>query len=80
MKKGDLIKIKDGFDRDPVYLDGVGVFIAYESEIKHGRGTEQLVDKWIVFFEGKNQAFDEPYWKVVPLEFWEKDPAGKAAE
>ncbi len=61
LQKGDLVLIRDGFDRPPLYpYKGCGMFIKYGTVEKYGAEYKVAY----VLIEGSIQAFDYPYWEI----------------
>ena len=58
IKMGDLVRIKDGFDRKPVYLDGYALYLGEYGDSPGLPGH----CVYTVWHEGRVQVFDEPYW------------------
>lgn len=58
-KIGDLVKVCDGLDRDPVCI-GVGMFLGIETKLSDITGKCYAV----VLLDGKEQWFDDPYWRL----------------
>mgnify|MGYP005825843935 CR=1 FL=1 len=65
LKAGDLVQIKDGFDRPPLYpYKNYGVFVKYGEKYKYGAQFKTA----FVYIEGKVQEFDDPYWKLEKVQ------------
>ncbi|MAG27707.1 hypothetical protein CMI47_19420 [Candidatus Pacearchaeota archaeon] len=56
---GDLVKVVDGFDREPTLI-GIGLFLGIENKLNDITGKDYA----IVLVNGREQWFDEPYWKL----------------
>ena len=69
MKIGDLVRIKDGREfSDPMYLDGLGVYLGQIDWVDEGNADTNCNRSFRVFYNGKKQTFDEPYWEVEAIE------------
>ena len=61
LQKGDLVEIRDGFDRPPLYrYNEYGIFLRWGTMEKFGAEYKVAY----VLIEGSVQAFDYPYWEV----------------
>tara|TARA_Y100000310_G_scaffold117161_1_gene115911 strand:+ start:8960 stop:9175 length:216 start_codon:yes stop_codon:yes gene_type:complete len=60
IKVGDLVRIKDGFDRDPLCLDGYALYLG---EYGKSPGVSGHC-VYTVWYEGRVQVYDEPYWAL----------------
>jgi hypothetical protein len=69
MKVGDLVRIKDGaaFD-EPMYLDGVAVYLGQVDWVIEGNAETNCNRSFMVYYNGRKQTFDEPYWEVEVIE------------
>ena len=56
---GDLVRVCDGFNRDPVCI-GVGMFLGIERKLNDLTGQDYA----IVLLDGKEQWFDDGYWRL----------------
>ena len=65
LKVGDLVQVKDGFDRPPIYpYPGLGIFVKYGKKYKHSAEYKTA----FVYIEGKIQEFDDPFWDLEKVE------------
>ena len=60
MRIGDLGRIKDGFGRKPLFLEGYALYLG-----KYGKTPEAPENcVYTVWYEGRVQVYDEPYWAL----------------
>jgi hypothetical protein len=65
LKEGDLVQVKDGFERPPIYpYKNYGVFVKYGEKYKYGAQFKTA----FVYIEGQIREFDSPYWILEKVE------------
>jgi len=65
LKAGDLVHVKDGMDRPPIYPHkNFGIFVKYGEKYKYGGKYKTA----FVYLEGKLREFDDPYWDLEKVE------------
>ena len=65
LKAGDLVQIKDGFDRPPIYpYSSLGIFVRYGEKYRYSLKYKTA----FVYIEEKIQEFDDPYWDLEKVE------------